>query len=283
MPVFPETLSEDGIAMSDGALNMSAAFMKRNNTIIPAAAWSLERLPILVLPLSVVFLQGYALRFWTGLLGTPGGGVSLGLELLHLWFWNRAAATAGRKRLGWGFLAMAATGLLLAGALHEIAQPFIQESTRLEVATRERASLEEEAVVLKKNLEAYRDMAAGQGRRGWREDIRQDTARLTAITRRLSKLSGLSTGAGPPNNNLLFSPLNGLMLWVVIAVALLFQAGGLRSLLKPSWTVPSVFSSRLLVRVQSLIIPAVANPASAKTFSSIVAACTYGCRKSRAT
>ena len=48
---------------------------------LPCVAGWLERLPILVLILSITFLQGYALRFWDGLLGTSGWSVSMGLEV----------------------------------------------------------------------------------------------------------------------------------------------------------------------------------------------------------
>ncbi len=53
---------------------------------MPSASWWLERLPLVVLVLSIAFLQGYALLFWEGLLGTAGWGVSVGLEVLHCGF-----------------------------------------------------------------------------------------------------------------------------------------------------------------------------------------------------
>ena len=58
------------------------------------ANWWLERLPLVVLMVCVAFLQGYGLRFWGGLLGGSGWGVSVGLEVLHIWFWYRAALDA---------------------------------------------------------------------------------------------------------------------------------------------------------------------------------------------
>ncbi len=53
-------------------------------------------------------------------------------------------------------------------------------------------TLEVEAQVLKSNLQAYRKMAAGQGRRGWQDDIRRDTAQLQNIAGQLRKLSAQS-------------------------------------------------------------------------------------------
>ena len=184
---------------------------------LPTASWCLERLPIVVLILSVMFLQGYALMFWTGLLGKAGWGVSLGLEIFHLWFWYRAATSNRFPRAAWIILAIVATGLLLASALHEVTRPLLKESAQIEAAGQERVSLEAEARVLKANLAAFRDMAAGQGRRGWQDDIRRDTARLQAITDQLRALRNA------PGNRLHIPWLTKVTHGGVIAVAVLFQ------------------------------------------------------------
>jgi len=184
---------------------------------LPPVSWWLERLPIAVLILSITFLQGYALQFWDGLLGLSGWGVSFGLEVLHLWFWDRAAVSVRSTRAGWIVLAIVATGLLLAGTLHEVTQPLLQESAQIESVDQQRQSLAAEAQVLKANLAAFRDMAAGQGRRGWQDDIRRDTARLQAITDRLRALSAHSGNAAR-------RPwLNQVTQGGVVAVAVLFQ------------------------------------------------------------
>jgi len=186
-------------------------------TSLPSACWWLERLPIAVLLLSIAFLQGFALRFWSDLLGTTGWGVSVGIEIIHLWAWCRAAVSARFARVGWMVLAVAATGLLLAGALHEVTRPLLQDSARIEANGQERKSLEAESRVLQANLAAFRDMAATQGRRGWQSDIRRDTARLQAITERLRILNNFS------DNRTRFPWLNQATQVGVIAVAVLFQ------------------------------------------------------------
>lgn len=132
----------------------------RQPLALPSASWCLDRLPIVVLILSVMFLQGYALIFWTGLLGEAGWGVSLGLEILHIWFWYKAAISARFARLSWMILAFAATGLLLAGALHEVIKPLQQESAQIEATDQQRESLKAESRLLNANLAAFRDMAA---------------------------------------------------------------------------------------------------------------------------
>ena len=203
--------------MSAEAIDVSAAKAKRPISVLSAACWGLERLPVVVLIVSIAFLQGYALQFWAGLLGTSGWGVSIGLEVLHLWFWYRAAISAGLARSSWILLALLATGLLLAGALHEITRPLMQESARIDAAGQQRESLQAEAQVLKANLDAFRDMAASQGRRGWQDDIRRDTARLQAIAMRLRSLAAQS------NNTARRPWLNMVTQGGVIAVAVLFQ------------------------------------------------------------
>ena len=80
--------------------------------------------------------------------------------------WNRSAASGGSRRIGWNFLAMGATELLLAGAIHEVARPLLQAPALFDAQYQERLTLESETTVLKKNLAAYRKMAASQGRRG---------------------------------------------------------------------------------------------------------------------
>ncbi|MBW8003278.1 MAG: hypothetical protein FVQ80_14890 [Planctomycetes bacterium] len=184
---------------------------------LPTVSWCLERLPVVVLLLSIAFLQGYALLFWNGLLGRAGWGVSVGLEVLHLWFWYRAAVSTRLSRFAWTILAVVATGLLLAGTLHEVTQPLLQESGRVEAADQERESLQSESRVLMSNLEAYRDMAATQGRRGWRDDLRRDTARLQTITDQLRILTAHS------GNTARRPWLTKVTQGGVIAVAVLFQ------------------------------------------------------------
>ncbi|MCH8314178.1 MAG: hypothetical protein IID17_14480, partial [Nitrospinae bacterium] len=78
--------------------------------------------------------------------------MSLGLEVIHLWAWFRAAVSARFSRLAWMILAFAATGLLLAGALHEVIRPLQQESAQINAATQERQTLKAESGVLKENL-----------------------------------------------------------------------------------------------------------------------------------
>ena len=200
---------------------MSTTTMNNTNIkqplALPTASWCLERLPIVVLILSVMFLQGYALMFWTGLLGKAGWGVSLGLEILHVWFWYRAATSIRFPRAAWIILAIVATGLLLTSALHEVTRPLLQESAQIEAAGQERESLQSESRVLMSNLDAYREMAASQGRRGWRDDIRRDTARLQIITGQLRKLGNA------PGNAARRPWLNKVTQGGVIAVAVLFQ------------------------------------------------------------
>ena len=198
-------------------IDMSANLAKRPLSVLSATSWGLERLPIAVLIVSVSFLQGYSLLFWGGLLGSSGWGISIGLEVLHIWFWYRAAISAGVSRFAWMILALLATGLLLAGALHEVTRPLLQESARIDAAGQQRESLEAEAQVLKANLAAFRDMAASQGRRGWQDDIRRDTARLQTITERLRSLTAHSS------NSARRPWLNRVTQGGVIAVAVLFQ------------------------------------------------------------
>ena len=223
--------------MSIATLNISNPQPRILPGSFPPVAWWLERLPLLVLALSVVFLQGYAIKFWDGLLGTSGWGVSVGLEVLHLWFWYRAAISARSARLGWMVLAVAATVLLPAAAIHEVTRPLLQDSARIEAADQQRKSLESEAQVLTSNLDAFRDMAAGQGRRGWQDDIRRDTARLQAIAERLRSLATHSGEAAR-------RPwLNQATQGGVVAVAVLFQlavvlavwslSGGSRKTIEP--------------------------------------------------
>ena len=184
---------------------------------LPPVSWCLERLPVVVLALSIAFLQGFALTFWHDLVGPSGWGVSAGIEIIHLWAWYRAAVSARFARLGWVLLAVAATALLLAGAIHEVTRPMRTESARIEANGQERQSQQEEALVLQANLAAFRDMAAGQGRRGWQDNIRRDTARLQAITERLRILNNYS------DNQTHIPWLNQVTQGGVIAVAVLFQ------------------------------------------------------------
>ena len=173
-------------------MNQSLPQLRGLLITLPSACWWLDRLPLLVLLLAVAFLQGYSLVFWGDLLGKSGWGVSVGIEVIHLWAWYRAAVTVRYARAGWMVLAVVATTLLLAGALHEVTRPLFHTAARIEVAAQERETLEAEAGVLRSNLVAYRDMAASQGRRGWQVDIRRDTARLQAITERLRSLTAQS-------------------------------------------------------------------------------------------
>ena len=209
----------------------------KHSLALPTLSWGLERLPIVVLILSVMFLQGYSLRFWAELLGSVGWGVSIGLEVLHLWFWYRAATSIRIPRAAWIILAIVATGLLLASAMHEVTRPLLQESGRIEAAGQERESLQSESRVLMSNLEAYREMAATQGRRGWQDDIRRDTARLMEITKRLRTLTTQSSNTA--RRPWLAQATQG----GVVAVAVLFQvaailaiwslSGGSRKTVKP--------------------------------------------------
>ncbi|MBW8003056.1 MAG: helix-turn-helix transcriptional regulator [Planctomycetes bacterium] len=187
-------------------------------TLAPlSVSWCLERLPVVVLIVCISFLQGFSLRFWAELLGSVGWGVSIGLEVIHIWAWFRAAVSGGMSRFAWMLLAVAATALLLAAALHEVTRPLLQESGRIEAAGQERESLQSESRVLMSNLEAYRDMSAVQGRRGWQDDIRRDTARLQIITGQLRKLGNA------PGNTARRPWLTKVTHGGVIAVAVLFQ------------------------------------------------------------
>ena len=203
--------------MSIATMNDSIPRFRGFPVSLPSVSWFLERLPIVVLILSITFLQGYALSFWDGLLGRAGLGVSIGLEVLHIWFWYKSAISAHFARLSWIMLATVATGLLLAGALHEVSKPLLLDSARIETVAQQRKSLEAETRVLNANLAAFRDMAATQGRRGWRRDIRRDTARLQAITENLQKITNQSGKLGR-------RPwLNQATQGGVVSVAVLFQ------------------------------------------------------------
>lgn len=190
--------------------------MRGRSAGLPPVSWCLERLPLLVLLLCVTFLQGYALLFWSNLLGRAGWGVSVGLEVLHLWFWYRAATVGGVRRAAWMLLALVATGLLLAGALHEVTRPLRAESMQVQVNAQQQAALAAEAQQLTANLAAFREMAAGQQRRGWQADIRRDTAQLQAVTRQLNALNSSRNTARQPW-------LTQVTYGGVIAVAVLFQ------------------------------------------------------------
>lgn len=237
--------------MSSATMNDSMPQLRGLPVSLPSVVWWLERLPVAVLILSIAFLQGYALQFWGGLLGRSGWGVSFGLEVLHLWFWYRAAISAGLPRFAWLILAVVATGLLLAGALHEVTQPLLQESARIEVADQERKSLEAEARILTANLVAFRDMAAGQGRRGWQDDIRRDTARIQAIADRLRTLAAQSSNSA--RRPWMIRITHG----GVIAVAVLFQfatvlavwslSGGSRKTVRPFRLEPALKSEPEIV------------------------------------
>lgn len=188
------------------------------------ATQALALLPLITLPVCLVYLQGYSLQFWSGLLGAPGWGVSLGLELLHLWFWSRSALSKGVFRFGWGLMAAAATLLLLAGAMQQMTRPYLEAEKERAAISQMRMSLKAEAEVIKQNLGAYRKMAADQGRRGWQEDIRRETTRLLENTEKLRQMSTPIFTEGDAPNQML-STVADLMLWVVVAVALLFQGG----------------------------------------------------------
>ena len=207
--------------------NVAMKSIFNNPPVLPIGTLLFEWFPVVVLAVCVVFLQGYALVFWTGLLGKAGWGVSLGLEVIHLWAWFRAAVSARFSRLAWMILAFAATGLLLAGALREVSKPLLLDSARIEAASQQWQSLEAESGVLKANLTAFRDMAATQGRRGWRDDIRRDTARLQAITEKLQTLTNQSGKSGR-------RPwLNQATQGGVVAVAVLFQIAAVLASVEP--------------------------------------------------
>ena len=194
---------------------------------LPTASWCLERLPVVVLIICISFLQGFSLRFWAELLGSVGWGVSLGLEVIHIWAWFRAAVSGGMSRFAWMLLAIAATALLLAAALHEVTQPLLQESVRIEAADQQRKSLTNEARILTENLAAFRDMAATQGRRGWQDDIRRDTARLQTITDQVRILTAHS------GNTARRPWLTQATQGGVVAVAVLFQVAAVLAV----WTI----------------------------------------------
>jgi hypothetical protein len=187
-------------------------------------SWWLERLPLAVLILCVAFLQGFALTFWHELLGRAGWGVSVGLEVLHLWFWFRAATSARYVRAGWLVLAVLATALLLAGTLHEVTRPLMEQAGVEQSVARQRQTLESEEQVLRSNLAAFRDMAADQERRGWQADIRRDTARLQEV---MGELRGLAADAGSASR---WPWLTQVTQLGVIAVAVLFQLGAVLAL-----------------------------------------------------
>ena len=77
-----------------------------------------------------------------------------------------SAASGGSRRIGWSFLAMGETGLLLAGAIHEVARPLLHAPARFDAQYQERLTLESKTTALRKNPAAYHEMAAGQGRQG---------------------------------------------------------------------------------------------------------------------
>jgi len=216
---------------------------------LPSVGWWLERLPLVVLVLSIAFLQGYSLKFWSDLLEAPGWGISIGLEVIHLWAWYRAAVTARFARFGWIVLAVVATGLLLAGALHEVTRPLMQESARIEATDQERQSLAAEAMVLRANLAAFRDMAAGQGRRGWQDDIRRDTARLQEITDRRRSLMGKPTSRRPWLNRITQAGVVGVAVLFQIAAVLAVWSisGGSRKTIKPFRPEPAPFREREII------------------------------------
>ena len=76
-PFFPKTAKpmcfpghlEVGTTMSIATINNSIPQWRGMPASLPQASWFLERLPVVVLVLSVVFLQGFAVLFWTGILG----------------------------------------------------------------------------------------------------------------------------------------------------------------------------------------------------------------------
>ncbi len=60
---------------------------------------------------------------------------------------------------------------------------------------------------------------------GWQDDLRRDTARLAKVTEKLQELSSRSVKARQFSGDLILLWLNRVMIWVVIAVAVLFQVG----------------------------------------------------------
>ena len=140
-------------------------------------------LSVLVLVGAITLLQVHGIEFWTARVGMIGVLWSLLLEATALWLWYQPGTA---KRI----LGLVASLLLLAGPLHQVAVPVLQEvenSTHADSARMAQISIvQDEISDIEKGLEVFRKNS--EARIGWLGPIQQNEKRLSEARQELATL-----------------------------------------------------------------------------------------------
>lgn len=150
--------------------------MRRITQIITALA-----LPIPVLLAAEVLLQWHGFGFWASHFDPLAGpGLSLTLAVLAASWWAVAAwSRRWAAKLGYGFLALVASLVLLAGPLYQVTAPLVRAHAEAEALPGRLASLDAAIEARRAELDKYLTITAS-GRYGWHGRI--DDARATLAT-----------------------------------------------------------------------------------------------------
>lgn len=131
-------------------------------------------LSIFVLIGAITLLQIHGIEFWTGRVGAIGILWSLLLEGVALWLWYQPSAS--RRTLG-----LVASLMLLAGPLHQVAVPVLQEMENSKHADSARMAqisiVREEISNLERTMETFRRNS--EVRTGWLNAIQENEKRLS--------------------------------------------------------------------------------------------------------
>lgn len=140
-------------------------------------------LSILVLIGAITLLQIHGIEFWTGRVGAIGILWSLLLEGVALWLWYQPSAS--RRTLG-----LVASLMLLAGPLHQVAVPVLQEMENSKHADSARLAqisiVREKISGLEKSMETF--LKNSEARTGWLKTIQESERRQTEAREELAGL-----------------------------------------------------------------------------------------------
>lgn len=140
-------------------------------------------LSILVLIGAITLLQIHGIEFWTGRVGAIGILWSLLLEGVALWLWYQPSAS--RRTLG-----LVASLILLAGPLHQVAVPVLQEMENSKHADSARLAqisiVREKISGLEKSMETF--LKNSEARTGWLKTIQESERRQTEAREELAGL-----------------------------------------------------------------------------------------------
>jgi hypothetical protein len=128
---------------------------------------------------SVVLLQTHGIAFWVAQTGSTGVVWSLVLEFAAIYLWLHGRTLP----------AVLASALLIAGPLHQVSLPLVEQAQEADIATSSRLATEREIEQLERSLARYEE---NSGKRlGWAERIDSAQERLDVARERLRGITHL--------------------------------------------------------------------------------------------